>query len=176
MFKGFWGAALSTAGLAAIGLYVFYNLYDKIIGLKIFAKLTPTQSFVIVILLAILIFAIAAFAIWVWFLSNWHTTRHLALAPEISRKGSKLEFEIPANCTFRCAATALIQSEKCAVRFDGFEETDLNAPLMPRKLAMDSTKVALERIRDIATTSIPPYKVTKGLGVYRLTVVKGVGQ
>ena len=30
MFKGFWGAALSVAGLAAVGLFVFYKLYDRI--------------------------------------------------------------------------------------------------------------------------------------------------
>jgi TIR domain len=107
-------------------------------------------------------------------LDNRDEAGSVASSPDINCKGTGLEFEIPQNCTFRSASIALAQADKCAVTFNGFDNRELDTLLTPRKLSTDTTATALERIGDIASSPMPPYKVTKGQGVYRLSAVKGV--
>jgi hypothetical protein len=49
----FWKAAIAAGGLAAIGAYVFWANYQKILGLQIFAKLTRRQTFFVIIAIVV---------------------------------------------------------------------------------------------------------------------------
>jgi nucleoside phosphorylase len=102
-------------------------------------------------------------------------SRRDTLIEEIRRDTlTGIEFEIPPNSTFRMVSTALAKTDKCAIAFSGFDETEMNAFLTPQTLSTNTTKAALERIRDIiASPPVRRYRVTKRQGLYRLTVVKG---
>jgi hypothetical protein len=173
--KGFWEAALKVAGLAAIGLFVLYKLYDRILGLTVFNGLSPLESFIVIVLLVVVIFAMAIFSIWIWYLNNQNEAGPRSPVPDIQRRDTVtgIEFEIPRNCTFRMASTALAKTDKSAINFDGFDERELSAPLVPQTLSTNTTKTALELIRGIAGAPVRPYKVAKRQGLYRLTVLKG---
>jgi hypothetical protein len=175
MAEGFWKTALKVAGLAAIALFVLYKLYDRILGLGLLIGLSQLQSFIIVVLLAVLIFFVAIFSIWIWYLNNRNEAGQKSRLPEIHRRDMEIgiDFEIPPNCTFRTASTALASTDKSTINFSGFYKRELNASLRPQKLSTNTTKAALERIGDIARVPVRPYKVTKRQGRYELTVVKG---
>jgi len=173
MFKGFWNAALGVAGLAAVGLFVFYMLYKQILGLGILIGLNQNQSFIVVLLLAVLIFFVAIYAIRIWYLNNRSEAGQKSPLPDIQRRDTVtgIEIEIPQNCTFRKASTALAKTDKATIKFSGFTETELNTLLIAQTLSTNTIKIALERFEDITGTPLRPYKVTKGQSTYQLTVV-----
>ena len=52
----FWKAALAVGGLAAIGAFVFWSLYKDWLSLLIFSKMSPDQTFKIMIVFLVLTF------------------------------------------------------------------------------------------------------------------------
>lgn len=53
----FWKAALGVAGIGAIGFFVLFGLYQQWLALPIFARLSPTQTFVLMLVFLGLTFA-----------------------------------------------------------------------------------------------------------------------
>lgn len=56
MMNKFWKAALAVGGIAAIGAFVFWSLYNKWLSLPIFSKMSSDQTFSIMIIFLILTF------------------------------------------------------------------------------------------------------------------------
>lgn len=52
----FWVAAITACGLGAIGAFVFWSLYKQWLSLPIFSKLTPSHSFIIMLVFLVLTF------------------------------------------------------------------------------------------------------------------------
>jgi hypothetical protein len=146
-------------------------LYKQILGLGLLIGLNQLESFVVILLLLVLIFAIAIYAIRTWYLNN-QIGEKTSLA-DIQRRNtfSGIEIEIPNDCTFRTASTALAKTEKFTIKFVGFTETELNTFLVPQAISAKTTVVALERFRDIASAPLRSYTVTKGESTYELAVI-----
>jgi hypothetical protein len=49
-------ASLSLGGLAAIGAALFYGLYKEWLSLDIFSKISPDQTFILMIIFLVLVF------------------------------------------------------------------------------------------------------------------------
>ncbi len=56
MMDKFWKAALAVGGLAAIGAFIFWSLYKDWLSLPIFSKMSPDQTFMIMIIFLALTF------------------------------------------------------------------------------------------------------------------------
>jgi hypothetical protein len=173
MFKGFWNAALGVAGLAAVGLFVFYMLYKQILGLGILIGLSQIQSFVVILLLAVLIFFVAIYAIRIWYLNNRSVDAQQNALSDIHRRDTVtgIEIEIPQNCSFRLAATALARTDKATIKFTGFTDAELNTLLLPQAISTSTIKIALERFGDITRSPVRPYNVTQRQSTYQLTIL-----
>lgn len=52
----FWKAALAVGGLATVGVFVFWSLYERWLSLPIFSKMTSTQTFTVMIMFLVLVF------------------------------------------------------------------------------------------------------------------------
>jgi hypothetical protein len=150
MAEGFWKTALKVAGLAAIALFVLYKLYDRILGLGLLIGLSQLQSFIIVVLLAVLIFFVAIFSIWIWYLNNRNEAGQKSRLPEIHRRDMEIgiDFEIPPNCTFRTASTALASTDKSTINFSGFYKRELmprsdhrNSPRIQQRLLLSESEI-----------------------------------
>ena len=61
MWDRFWRAALAVGGVAAIGAFVFWSLYQKWLSLPIFSKLSPDQTYVVMIIFLIFVFVALIF-------------------------------------------------------------------------------------------------------------------
>ena len=52
----FWNAALTVGGLATVGAFVFWSLYNQWLHLPIFSQMSGTQTFAIMIIFLCLVF------------------------------------------------------------------------------------------------------------------------
>lgn len=66
----FWKAALTVGGLAAIGAFVFWSLYKKWLSLPIFSKMSPDQTFWIMIIFLFLTFVVLIVLVAVYYLKE----------------------------------------------------------------------------------------------------------
>jgi hypothetical protein len=173
--EGFWTSALKVAGLAAIALFVMYELYDHYLELGTLAKLTPEQSFIISLTLIAVIFVVAVSGMAIWYIDNQGARKtKLGLARISSRKvEAGIEIDIPDGWTFRQAAIGIAKSAKSTVSFLKFKDSELNTKLRSQSLAAKDVATILKRIGDIALEPIAPYSVEKEDGHFRLVILEG---
>jgi hypothetical protein len=168
----FWTAALKVAGLAAVALFVMYQLYDHYLELGNLAKLTATQSFVVSLVLIALIFVVTIVGMVLWYRDNQgarQNKRELALNSAKTIPGG-IQIGIARGWTFRHAATAVASSAKSTIRFVGFKDAELNAKLRPQTLEAKNVATILQRIGETALETIPPYTVEAEDGRYILAI------
>ena len=90
---GFWKAALGVGGLATVGLFVLYKLYDRIISLGILIGLSQSQSFIVVIVLSVLIFLVGSSVLHIHVVfkqPDWGWARRFAPGHQSQSQGSRI--------------------------------------------------------------------------------------
>jgi len=133
---GFWKAALGVAGIGAIGAFVFLSLYKDWLKLQIFSQLTPEQTFWIMGLFLLLVFAALVVMVLVWWSQKIHENRQPPLA-----QGST-NFHPPEKATFKGVIEGLAGSGKAAVTFVGFDAKELKLPVKSQSIDTSSLKSA----------------------------------
>jgi hypothetical protein len=69
--ESFWEAALASCGLAAVGAFLFWSLSKKWLSLRIFAKISPEKTFIIMKLFLWLLFILIIMMLVIYLVGNW---------------------------------------------------------------------------------------------------------
>jgi hypothetical protein len=79
--ENIWKAAFAVAGVGAIAFFVFYSLYKQWLTLAVFAKLSQTQTFAVMVIFLVLTFGSLAAGLVAW--NRVHDGPAVAAAPAI---------------------------------------------------------------------------------------------
>jgi hypothetical protein len=137
--------ALAALGVPGVALGAFYTLYDKFNWpLK---SLAPELVFVLALVFMILIAAVVIFTLFLW-----------RPRPEVKTTSTAVSINIPKNCTFSVAATAVAGDR--LLSFEGFSDNELSSPLTPRQITASSPEHLISQLGEVATRKIRPFAVT----------------
>lgn len=163
IIEKFWKPALAIGGVSSVGAFIFYSLNKQWLTLPIFSKLTPNQTFIIMLVFLSFIFLVTTFMLIAWF----YDKKNSVLTPT----SPSITFTIPEPCTFEQAANALTSEDNSVIEFIGFNSEILKIQLRPRTLKANTTLRALELLKPLGQSDIPNYRVEKQDGKYSISLI-----
>lgn len=163
----FWKPALGVGGVAAIGAFVFYSIYSKWLELDIFDKLNSEQTYTIMLLFLVLVFAIALSMVVAWLIDK---SRH-----NTTTVNNSVTYSIPESCSFEQAVRAIVAEDSSVVEFKGFSNETLRVSLKSQTINAKSALRAIELLKNVSESNIPKYSVQKKDGKYLVSVTDAGG-
>lgn len=147
-----WKPALAVGGIGAIGAFVFYGLNKEWLQLSIFARLTDQQTFYIMSLFLLLVFAVSLSMIVAWVFQE--------RGKRVPTGKPGFEAGIDEGWDFQKTAEVIASNEGYAVRFIGFKKSELQTPVKSRTLRAQDTGHALKILGLILERPISNYDVS----------------
>jgi len=157
MVEKFWKTALAIGGVASTGAFVFYSLNKQWLSLDIFSRLTPNQTFLIMLVFLLFVFLIAVFMLIAWVIDKKRNT---------PKSNPCIIYSIPDGCSFRQVVSILAAEDKSVIEFRGFRKKELDVKLSSKTIEASSTLRAIELIQSLAKSFFPAYSVIKIDGKY----------
>lgn len=102
------------------------------------------------------------------FFAVWFTFDNVARPPDA------FHFRIPQNWNFQQVADAIARQDGSVAEFNGFQPTELAAPIDSREMHARTVHAALLSLRSLAGgAQVREYRVEHSAPTYKLTVVAG---